>query len=101
MKRKQKNMSYKINNTKLLVEAVAETIKQTPSGIFIPETIQQKKNSLKSVVLIAGKGTSEIEMIHKEGDTILHNPYSGVEFDWEGKKVKLIDQADVLLNLGQ
>jgi len=94
-------MSYKINNTKLLVEAVPEVVKQTPSGIFIPETIQHKKSSLKSVILIAGKGTSEIEMIHKEGDTILHNPYEGQEFDWENKKVKLIDQSSVLLNLGQ
>lgn len=94
-------MEQKINNTKLLVSAVQEEVKKTPSGIIIPTTVVQKKSSLKSIILIAGKGTADIEMIHKPGDTILHNPYSGVEFEWEGKTVKLIDQSDVLLNLGR
>lgn len=78
---------------RVLIEPVAAETK-TASGIIIPDTAKEKP--LQGVVVAAGAGTKDEEMVLKEGDSVLYGKYSGTEIEFEGSKYLIMRQSDVL-----
>lgn len=66
----------------------------TAAGIIIPDSAKEKP--LKGTVLAAGNGTSEEEMVLKEGDVVLYGKYAGTEIEVEGEKLLIMKQGEVL-----
>jgi chaperonin GroES len=78
---------------RVLIEPKASETK-TASGIFIPDTAQEKPQ--KGVVVAVGNGTKDEEMIVKIGDTVLYGKYSGTEINVEGVDYLMMRQSDIL-----
>lgn len=66
----------------------------TSSGIIIPDSAKEKP--LKGTVLAVGNGTKDEEMILKAGDKVLYGKYAGTEIEFEGDKVLVMRQNEVL-----
>ncbi|MGM0565736.1 MAG: co-chaperone GroES [Bacteroidota bacterium] len=64
---------------------------KTSSGIYIPDTAKMKKNVAK-VVAMANIENAEIQ----EGDYVLYKEFSGVESEFEDKKLLVVQYADIL-----
>lgn len=64
---------------------------KTQSGIYIPDTARKKKNVAK-VVAMANIENAEIQV----GDFVLYKEFSGVESEFEDKKLLVVQYADVL-----
>lgn len=87
----------RVNSTKLLVQDIIETEKETKSGILLPNAIIRKV-SMKGTILLKGEGTPDIPIVHEVGDIALYHPAAGSKFTWDEKEVRLIDVADVFLS---
>jgi len=70
----------------------AET--KTASGIFIPDSAQEKPQ--KGKVMAVGPGTKEVDMEVKKGDTVLYGKYSGSELNIDGIEYMIMRQSDIL-----
>lgn len=66
----------------------------TMAGIIIPDSAKEKP--LKGIVLAAGNGTKDEEMVVKEGDTVLYGKYAGQEIEVNGEKYLIMRQSDIL-----
>ncbi len=64
---------------------------KTSSGIYIPDTAKSKKNVAK-VVAMANIENAEIQV----GDLVLYKEFSGVESEFEDKKLLVVQYADIL-----
>lgn len=82
---------------RVLVKAEAAETK-TVSGIYIPETAQEKTQI--GTVVAVGAGTDKVKMLVKPGDRILHDKYSGVSVKNEGEEYLLLKMDDILAILG-
>ena len=51
-------------------------------------------------VIATGKGTKDEEMVLKKGDHVLYGKYAGTELEFDGEKLLIMKQADVLAILG-
>ncbi|MCH7658479.1 MAG: co-chaperone GroES [Bacteroidetes bacterium] len=81
---------------RVLIESEeAET--KTASGIYIPDSAQEKPQQGK--VVAVGSGTKDIEMELKVGDTVLYGKYSGSEITVDGNDYVIMHQSDVFLVL--
>lgn len=67
---------------------------KTVSGIIIPDSVKEKP--LKGEVLAVGNGTKDEEMVVKKGDKVLYGKYAGTELEWEGEKLLVMRQSDIL-----
>ena len=66
---------------KVLIQPMeAET--KTASGIYIPDSAQEKPQ--KGKVIAVGTGTKDVEMEVKKGDMVLYGKYSGSEINIDG-----------------
>lgn len=90
-------MNIKPLADRVLIEPTAAE-EVTIGGIIIPDTAKEKP--LKGVIIAAGNGTKDEEMILKEGDNVLYGKYAGTEIELEGKKYIIMRQSDVLAILG-
>ena len=72
--------------------AAAEEV--TVAGIIIPDSAKEKP--LKGTVLAVGTGTKDEEMVLKEGDSVLYGKYAGTEIEFDGEKVLIMRQNEVL-----
>ena len=70
----------------------AET--QTASGLFIPDSAQEKQQ--KGKVLAVGAGKKDHEMTVKNGDTVLYGKYAGSELKMDGKEYVIMREDDIL-----
>ncbi len=70
----------------------AET--QTASGIFIPDSAQEKQQ--KGKVVAVGTGKKDEKMTVKVGDTILHKSYGVDELKLEGKDYLIMSEDAIL-----
>ncbi|TPN87190.1 co-chaperone GroES [Aquimarina algicola] len=70
----------------------AET--QTASGLYIPDSAQEKQQ--KGKVAAVGSGKKDHEMTVKVGDTVLYGKYSGTELKLEGKDYLIMREDDIL-----
>jgi len=78
---------------RVLIEPKASETK-TASGIYIPDTAQEKPQ--RGIVVAIGNGTKDEEMIVKVGDTVLYGKYSGTELNIEGTDYLMMRQSDIL-----
>ena len=76
----------------IIQPAAAEEV--TVAGIIIPDSAKEKP--LKGTVLAVGTGTKDEEMILKEGDSVLYGKYAGTEIEFDGEKVLIMRQNEVL-----
>lgn len=87
----------KVNITPLadrvLVEPLpAET--QTASGLFIPDSAQEKQH--KGTVIAVGAGKKDEPLTVKIGDTVLYGKYSGSELKLEGTDYLMMREEDIM-----
>ena len=80
----------------LIKPAAAE--EKTIGGIIIPDSAKEKP--LRGTVLAVGNGTKDEPMILQEGDNVLYGKYSGTELEFDGEKLLIMRQSDVLAKLG-
>lgn len=86
-------MKIKPLGTRVVVEpAQAET--KTASGIYIPDSAQEKPQ--RGTIIATGKGTKDEEMEVKAGDTVLYGKYAGTEISIDGKDYLIMQQSDIL-----
>ena len=92
-------LSFKPLADRVVVEAApAETM--TASGIYIPETAQEKPQ--QGVVVAAGPGKyadltgNLIPLSVKVGDQVLYSKYAGTEVNIDGKEYLVMREADIL-----
>lgn len=76
----------------IIQPAAAEEV--TVAGIIIPDSANEKP--LKGTVLAVGTGTKDEEMVLKEGDNVLYGKYAGTEIEFDGEKVLIMRQNEVL-----
>lgn len=76
----------------LIRPAAAEEV--TLGGIIIPDSAKEKP--LKGEVIAVGNGTKDEEMILKAGDEVLYGKYAGTEIEFEGDKVLIMRQNEIL-----
>ena len=76
----------------IIAPAAAEEV--TMSGIIIPDSAKAKP--LKGTVRAVGNGTKDEEMVLKEGDEVLYGKYAGTEVEYDGEKVLIMRQNEVL-----
>lgn len=77
---------------RVLVEPAAAEEK-TASGLYIPDTAQEKPQ--KGTVIAVGTGKKDEPMTVKAGDTVLYGKYSGTELAVEGKDYLIMREADI------
>ncbi|MGM9752912.1 MAG: co-chaperone GroES [Candidatus Cryptobacteroides sp.] len=78
---------------RVLVEP-QEAQTKTASGIYIPDSAQEKPQQGK--VIAAGPGKKDEPMEVKEGDLVLYGKYAGTEVTFEDKKYLIVKQSDIL-----
>ncbi|MBD1387014.1 co-chaperone GroES [Mucilaginibacter rigui] len=83
---------------RVVVEAAAAETK-TASGIYIPETAQEKPQ--KGTIVAVGPGKyadvsgTLIPMTTKIGDAILYGKYAGTEVNIDGKEYLIMRESDI------
>jgi chaperonin GroES len=94
-------MASKINPfaDRVVVEAApAETM--TASGLYIPETAQEKPQKGKVIAVGPGKYAdltgNLIPLSVKIGDEILYGKYSGQEVTIDGKEYLIMRESDII-----
>ena len=70
----------------------AET--KTAAGIYIPDTAKEKPQ--QGTVVAAGPGKKDEPMEVKAGDQVIYGKYAGTEVEFEGEKLLIMRQSDVL-----
>jgi chaperonin GroES len=80
----------------LVKPAAAE--EKTVGGIIIPDSAKEKP--LRGTVLAVGNGTKDEAMVLKEGDEVLYGKYAGTELEFDGEKLLIMRQSDVLAKIG-
>src|SRR5215210_5105133 len=83
---------------RVVVKAV-EREEQTKSGIYLPDTAQEKPQ--EAVVLAVGPGKlldngSRTPIDLKEGDKVLFSKYSGTEIKQGGEELMILRESDIL-----
>ena len=91
-------LSIKPLGNRVVVEPI-EQEEMTAGGIVLPETAKEKPQ--KGTVLAAGRGDRDddgefIPMEVQVGDTVLFAKYSGTEIKYEGKKLLIMRESDIL-----
>jgi len=83
---------------RLIVEPqLAEQV--TKSGLFIPDSAQEKPQTGKVLVVGPGRVTEDgknIPMSVKEGDVVIYAKYGGTELKIDGAELLIIRESDVL-----
>src|SRR5476651_1424919 len=92
------SLNIKPIGDRVVVEAAAAETK-TASGIYIPETAQEKPQ--KGTVVAVGPGKyadlsgSLIPMAYKVGDEVLYGKYAGTEITIDGKEYLIMRESDI------
>ena len=92
------SISIKPLGSRLVVEPIEEE-EVTSGGIVLPETAKEKPQ--KGTVLAIGPGDrndkgERIPMDVKVGDKVLYAKYAGTEVKYDGKKLLILRESDVL-----
>ena len=98
-------MAISINplGNRLVVQPIEEE-EITSGGIVLPETAKEKPQ--KGTVLAVGPGERNENGDHmalevSEGDKVLFAKYSGTEIKYEGKKLLILRESDILAKLNE
>jgi chaperonin GroES len=92
------NMTMKPLGSRLVVEPI-EQEEISAGGIVLPETAKEKPQ--KGTVLAIGPGDrndkgERVAMDVAVGNTVLFAKYSGTEIKFEGKKLLILRESDIL-----
>jgi chaperonin GroES len=92
------NMTMKPLGSRLVVEPI-EQEEISAGGIVLPETAKEKPQ--KGTVLAIGPGDrnekgERVAMDVAVGNTVLFAKYSGTEIKYEGKKLLILRESDIL-----
>lgn len=71
-----------------------EAATKTVSGIYIPDSAQEKPQ--QGTVIAVGAGKADEPMEVAVGDVVLYGKYAGTEVTWEDKKYLIVKQSDIL-----
>lgn len=71
-----------------------EAATKTVSGIYIPDSAQEKPQ--QGTVIAVGAGKADEPMEVAAGDVVLYGKYAGTEVTWEDKKYLIVKQSDIL-----
>ncbi len=92
-------------SNRVLIEGFEDEAKTTKSGIVLPDTADKKKQS-KGIVVAIGPGRvnekgDRVPVSLKIGDKVLFKePWSDEsKFEYDGKKLFLVEEDDVLATL--
>ncbi|MAQ75125.1 MAG: co-chaperone GroES [Aquimarina sp.] len=86
-------LNIKPLSDRVVVEPLpAET--QTASGLYIPDSAQEKQQ--KGKVAAVGNGKKDHDMTVKVGDTVLYGKYAGTELKLDGKDYLIMREDDIL-----
>ena len=96
------SLNIKPLGDRVVVEAApAET--KTASGIYIPETAQEKPQHGTIVAVGPGKYAEQtgnlIPLSVKEGDKVLYGKFSGQEINIDGKDYLIMRESDIYVVL--
>ncbi|MFH1446787.1 MAG: co-chaperone GroES [Chloroflexota bacterium] len=96
-------ISIKPLGNRLVVEPI-EQEEVTAGGIVLPETAKEKPQ--KGNVLSVGPGDrndkgERVPMDVEKGDVVLFAKYSGTEIKYDGKKLLILRESDVLAILNE
>ncbi|NLC14328.1 MAG: co-chaperone GroES [Chloroflexi bacterium] len=91
-------MSMKPLGSRVVIEPM-EQEEMTAGGIVLPETAKEKPQ--KGTVLATGPGDRDedgdrIKMDVQVGDLVLFAKYSGTEIKYDGKKLLIMRESDIL-----
>ena len=86
-------MTIKPLADRVLVQ-IEEVQEKTASGLYIPQTAQEKTQI--GVVVAVGEGTDKVKMSVKAGDRVMHDTYSGTSVKADGKEYLILSMKDVL-----
>jgi len=94
-------ISIKPLGNRLVVEPIEEE-EITAGGIVLPETAKEKPQ--KGKVLAVGPGERNDQGEHMplevaEGDQVLFAKYSGTEIKYDGKKLLIMRESDILAKI--
>ena len=78
---------------RVLVRPVAAEEK-TIGGIIIPDSAKEKP--LRGEVIAVGNGTKDEAMVLNAGDQVLYGKCAVTELEYEGEKLLIMRQSDVL-----
>ncbi len=76
----------------VLEPKMAET--KTASGLYIPDTAQEKPQ--QGTVVAVGPGKKDEPMELKVGDLVLYGKYAGTEVTVDDKKYLIVRQSDIM-----
>ena len=76
----------------LIAPLPAET--KTASGLYIPDSAQEKQQ--RGNVVAVGPGKKEQPMTVKVGDTVLYGKFSGTELKFDGEDYIIMREDDIL-----
>src|SRR3954466_13741089 len=83
---------------RVLVKAI-ERAEQTKSGLFLPDTAQEKPQ--EALVLAVGNGKlldngTRIPIDLKPGDKVLYSKYAGTEVKQDNEEYLILRESDIL-----
>lgn len=78
---------------RVVIEPVAAET-QTASGLYIPDSAQEKQQ--KGTVVAVGSGTNDHTMTVKVGDTVIYGKYAGSELKFDGADYMIMKEDDIL-----
>ena len=67
---------------------------KTASGLFIPDSAQEKQQ--RGTVVAIGSGKKDEPLTVKVGDTVLYGKFSGTEVKFEGTDYMIMKEEDIL-----
>ena len=73
---------------------IEEVQEKTASGLYIPQTAQEKTQI--GTVVAVGEGTENVKMTVKAGDRVMHDKYSGTSVKADGKEYLILGMSDIL-----
>ncbi|NLE14867.1 MAG: co-chaperone GroES [Spirochaetales bacterium] len=73
---------------------IEEVQEKTASGLYIPQTAQEKTQI--GTVVAVGEGTEKVKMTVKAGDRVMHDKYSGTSVKIDGKEHLILGMSDIL-----
>ncbi|MFD2598203.1 co-chaperone GroES [Sphingobacterium corticis] len=85
-------LSIKPIGDRVVVEAAPVETK-TASGIYIPETAQEKPS--QGTIVAVGSGKPEEPLTVQVGDKVLYGKYAGTEINYEGKEYLIMRESDI------
>ena len=97
------SMNLKPLGDRLVVEPM-ERQETTPSGLVLPETAKEKPQEGEVVAIGPGRRDEDgkrIAMDVAKGDRVLFAKYAGTEIKYDGKKLLILKESDVLAVLEQ